>query len=371
MRRLAFSTGLIFATLLVPTVTDAQTTRAQKARACAQLEGELASLQRLADSRSSRNFAKFDAAVHKQQAQLDTANRRAKRDNCFGRRGLLFRRTPKETCPALLKRIDKMKGNLAALEKKRSRYAPARPGNTAQQKAAILRQLANIGCGQQYERFAAPQTRVVERRGLFGKIFRRTETVREFNNDFLDIPQVGTYRTVCVRSCDGYFFPISFSTTENSFVNDQAVCEARCPGGAPELYVYKNPGETPEEMRSVSGKPYQSLETAFLYQKEFVEGCSCRAPQSQLIAISQSDEAGVPLDPQSTPAQIAQSGPIIPLPMPKQTAMIDPDTLAAERLHMTFKPYRPPEVRSDKGVVNTADGRSIRIVGPKFFGAQE
>ena len=28
-------------------------------------------------------------------------------------------------------------------------------------------------------------------------------------------PQSGTYRTVCVRTCDGAYFPISFATVRN------------------------------------------------------------------------------------------------------------------------------------------------------------
>src|SRR5690606_29512315 len=32
----------------------------------------------------------------------------------------------------------------------------------------------------------------------------------------------GTYRTVCVRLCDGFFFPISFATTPDRFGADEA-----------------------------------------------------------------------------------------------------------------------------------------------------
>ena len=50
----------------------------------------------------------------------------------------------------------------------------------------------------------------------------------------------GTYRTVCVRLCDGSFYPISFSTTPDNFARDEAQCRSSCrtngpgprPGGA-------------------------------------------------------------------------------------------------------------------------------------------
>ena len=365
--------GLTFALLMVAPIAHAQTsTRLSKGQYCAQLEGELARMQRAKHSQSNRNFEKYDAAVHKQQAQLDRANKLAKRDGCSGRRGFLFRRTPKPTCPALLKRIDKMHRNLAALEKKRSRYAPA-PSNNGIEKARILRQLGNAGCGAQYNRFARAEP-IRERRGLFGTIFRSRDTgfSRQWGMDERDIPEVGTYRTVCVRACDGYFFPISFSTTQGSFERDEGVCQSQCPGADVSLYIYHNPGETPEDMRSLDGQAYNSMETAFLYQKEYVPNCSCQAPQSQMASIA-GDNPTQPTAPalRTEAATQRPTGPIVPLPMPKQSAMIDPDTRAAERLGVPFAPYKPPEVRSDKGVVRTADGRSIRIVGPKFFGSQE
>lgn len=44
-----------------------------------------------------------------------------------------------------------------------------------------------------------------------------------------------TYRTVCVRTCDGYFWPISFSTTEDYFDRDQAQCASSC--GSPASFM--------------------------------------------------------------------------------------------------------------------------------------
>lgn len=87
--------------------------------------------------------------------------------------------------------------------------------------------------------------------------------------------QRGTYRTVCVRLCDGFFFPISFATTPDRFGADEAACNARCASGA-RLYVYPNPGAEPEEMRDVRGQPYTDLKNAFLFRTEYVEACTCK-----------------------------------------------------------------------------------------------
>lgn len=86
----------------------------------------------------------------------------------------------------------------------------------------------------------------------------------------------GTYKTVCVRLCDGYAFPISFSTTSSSFARDQRTCENSCTSPA-KLYVYRNTGTDPSEMYDLRGRPYSALPTANLYQTSYDESCKCRA----------------------------------------------------------------------------------------------
>jgi hypothetical protein len=83
-----------------------------------------------------------------------------------------------------------------------------------------------------------------------------------------------TYRTVCVRLCDGYFWPVSFSTTGDGFARDQAACDRSCTSPS-RLYVYRNPGEEPQDMRSVEGQPYSKLPTAFLYRAKYDAQCRC------------------------------------------------------------------------------------------------
>jgi hypothetical protein len=91
----------------------------------------------------------------------------------------------------------------------------------------------------------------------------------------------GTYRTVCVRLCDGYFFPISFATTPEHFAEDAATCSSRCNSSA-RLYVYPNPGGEPEQMTALDGKPYTALPSAFLFRTKYDAACTCKPqPWSQ------------------------------------------------------------------------------------------
>lgn len=85
-----------------------------------------------------------------------------------------------------------------------------------------------------------------------------------------------TYRTMCVRLCDGYAWPISFATASSSFDRDQKICEQSCSAPA-KLYSYPNPGGEMEDMVDLSGKRYSDLPSAYAYQAVYNDSCKCRA----------------------------------------------------------------------------------------------
>lgn len=94
----------------------------------------------------------------------------------------------------------------------------------------------------------------------------------------------GTFRTVCVRLCDGYYWPISFSTTEDLFGRDSMACQQSC-GMPARLYVYRAPGGRPEEMIGLGGQPYSRLRTAFQFRVRYDAACSCKAQPWEAEAV--------------------------------------------------------------------------------------
>ena len=88
----------------------------------------------------------------------------------------------------------------------------------------------------------------------------------------------GTVRTLCVRTCDGYYFPISFSTTRKHLARDEATCQRACPGAEALVYYHRAAGEGPEQMVSLSGSRYTDLPTAFSYRTALNPSCSCGKP---------------------------------------------------------------------------------------------
>ena len=98
--------------------------------------------------------------------------------------------------------------------------------------------------------------------------------------------------TVCVRTCDGYYFPISYSTNATRFADDEKSCQRLCPASEVALYSFRNPGEGMDQAVSNAGQLYTALPNAYRYRKEVTAGCSCRrAGQSWGEALKNADDA--------------------------------------------------------------------------------
>jgi len=147
----------------------------------------------------------------------------------------------------------------------------------------------------------------------------------------------GGYRTLCVRTCDGYYFPISFSSQPRDFVRDQNACTAMCPAAKAQLYYHAVPEEESEDMVSVvDQKPYSELPNAFNYRTvglRAVPGCACHSRPSL---------------PKFTPA---------PAPIASNAFAVLPTGKKA-----------PDE--SDAGEPDV-EREYVRVVGPAFFPDQE
>ena len=81
--------------------------------------------------------------------------------------------------------------------------------------------------------------------------------------------------TLCVRTCDGYYWPVSYSTTQASFTRDATQCRSSCATPA-RLFVYRNPGADVQSMVDLQGKPYAQTRNAFRYRTEYVKDCRCK-----------------------------------------------------------------------------------------------
>ncbi|MEQ1697375.1 MAG: DUF2865 domain-containing protein [Hyphomicrobiaceae bacterium] len=83
-----------------------------------------------------------------------------------------------------------------------------------------------------------------------------------------------TYRTVCVRLCDGAYVPVSFATTRDRFKADAAKCKSTC-GSPAKLYVGPPDGSA-DDLVDVRGSAYSDLPNAFKYRTSYDAACSCK-----------------------------------------------------------------------------------------------
>ncbi len=241
---------------------------------CRELESKLAA-DWVRGNQSGNLLPRLNKKIRKQDAVFNKLQSRADRMNCYENMfifGRTLRRTKK--CHAIDRKIRTAKRKLARLRDERASIKDAsRDGNRRQR---IIQELASNNCGDQY-RYEARRSsgNWFEDSGLgelFGGPRRRLRPRDNFSGT---IQPYATYRTMCVRLCDGYYFPVSFSTLPSNFQTDTDVCQNKCAAPA-ELYVYRNPGGEVEQMITPDGRPYDSIENAWRYRKEYIKGCSCK-----------------------------------------------------------------------------------------------
>jgi hypothetical protein len=255
---------------------------------CLQLEQRL-----VAESQQGVQTREILPKIENDMRQLEAARRAAEaqlhRSDCFDQ--FLFSKTLRRTpaCIQLSQQVESMGRRLAELDAQRRQILGTRDRSYQDD---IIRELARNGCGPQYVQEA--RRRDASRVPFFGLWEDEGDLPREGGNRFGTLP-FATYRTLCVRLCDGYYFPVSFATLPNHFARDQQICQSRCAAPA-ELYYHQNPGGAVEDMVSAqTQQPYTSLKVAWRYRKEYVPGCSCK--QSEYVAQPGEKKAEAPSGP--------------------------------------------------------------------------
>jgi hypothetical protein len=87
------------------------------------------------------------------------------------------------------------------------------------------------------------------------------------------IPNWGSGRPVCVRTCDGFFFPLANSPGGRESQSD--MCQALCPAAETEVMYMGGDGNIENATRRGGGS-YSSLANAGKYLRQFDAACSCR-----------------------------------------------------------------------------------------------
>ncbi|WP_333823567.1 DUF2865 domain-containing protein [Pinisolibacter sp.] len=390
VRRAATIVGAVVAVALSAASAEAQS------YVCNDLAAKLASLEKRASSSPADRWA----AAIAEQKQAITQNRasQARCGNPFDPR-----------CAALVERGQKMAANLASLERQHARMGGG--GGASNEQARLRTLMTQLRCGERQQPGAQPITatfdgtrsRVTingaapgqsgvtyriaqpgetppgvrteprqENRGLFGFLFggggnsagdpepSQEQVIDPTTAQMLS----GSYRTLCVRTCDGYFFPISFNASQGRLRTDANVCKALCPAAETRLYYHHNPGQEAEQAIAAdgTGDPLTRLPNAFRYRTEVVPDCTCGKPDLRLLPPGAGGLRG------TREAGLATGD--LPLPRVKPDMDEDPETQAVTVAGLTVEPVSPQpqsETVADASSGDPGAPPKVRIVGPQYF----
>ncbi|NGN39579.1 DUF2865 domain-containing protein [Mesorhizobium sp. CGMCC 1.15528] len=375
------------ALLVLASIVFATSAIAASSRVCRQLEAELASAG--SGGGGSAQFRRYDAALSKQRQQLSAAKGNARAAGC----GFSLFGSNVQQCARINANVQKMERNVDTLQRKRDQSAGRGGGRS---RATILASLNANGCRNQVvarQPFSPrtdnsdrgnylvmqPQVGTGERRQTIDNAPVRTarQVAKPNQASGMQTPS-GQYRTVCVRTCDGYYFPMSFASSKREFARDQQNCQAMCPGAEMQVFFHQSSPAAMKEVKegeeapeisdesadmvsSVSGKPYSEMPNAYLYKRETLpkpEGCSCNAPKNfEVIA------GNPPPSSEATSSTAPNESPSI-LPVAPPAAQ---ETHASSIQKLGPEPAAQPAETKPSELAPLDPNRKVRVVGPVFL----
>src|SRR6202171_2064859 len=242
---------------------------------CPRLEAQLATIDRgggSGDPAKDEQIRRYQDAAAKQQGELDRVTSQAKRMGCDSSGFFSLFSGQSAQCGPVNNQIQQMRGNLDQITSSLERLRSGGVGGAGREKQrrSVLSAVAQNNCGPQYAAAARGSGNFLD------NLFNNSSTPTPPPGADLG-PQSGTFRTVCVRTCDGGYFPISFATVPARFPDDEKPCKALCPATEASLYAYRNPGEDINQAVSINGQPYTQSPNAFRFRQEFNPSCACKA----------------------------------------------------------------------------------------------
>jgi len=371
-RRIA---GAALLALAMPAAAAAQITYPQAAPpaggagspVCGRLEAQLAAIDRGAgaDPARAEQTRRIEETLNRQQADLDRTQAQWQRLGCQPPSLFSIFSNQSPQCGPLNNQVSQMRTGIdrTMAELQRSRHG----ADDDMQRQAVLGALGQNNCGPQYRVAAAPQ------RGFFETLFGGGGGPAPGAGALpgvADYPQIGGsgYRTLCVRTCDGFYFPISYSTSPARFAEDEQACQKLCPAAEAVLYSHRNPGEEVAQAVASNGRAYKDLPNAFRYRREFNAACSCKqAGQTWADAMGQTRDSTVERGDVVVTEERAKA-----LSQPRNES---PNRTGAPRADArkptgTMPAVAPPDAPDPTAAASEPGKRAVRTVGPTFMPAR-
>lgn len=223
--------------------------------------------QAIADAGRNDQGAQYQAAAERQRQELDRTTAYAHSVGCDRKQFLFFGSAPPPQCGQINGQIERMRANLADLQSR---------GGAGSRGDLVARY--NSEC-------ANPQpTNFLTALFGGGRSGPNEVQTEPLNPDAAPIEKpvdanpgearAGS-KAVCVRSCDGSFFPVSYSASSGRLQSLDDMCHALCPNAEVSLFTYPASGEI-EQAVSMTGARYMDSPNALKFRQSFDPSCSCR-----------------------------------------------------------------------------------------------
>lgn len=364
--------------VLVVALALAGSSAAHASAVCTQLKSQLERVSENAGS--SANFRRFADAARKQESQIDQVRSDLKRFGCTSGSIIVLGGQNAQACDKLTSAHKKMLVNLAALERKRDSFAQR------SNKVAVRRVQAALKANDCDGRRASIQAAALKGRedairakrakspgltSIIGDSGGRSEIIASTGltrSNIMIEPRAangGGYRTLCVRSCDGFFFPVSSRATTSDFARDERTCQMMCPGTQTELYFHAADGQESEDMISArTSQPYAEMENAFVYRNASApmsKACGCN--MGAFYKEMQRREAILNGEEEAQEGSITTWVHPINRPDPGE----DPETMLDAEMRLSSEDVTAVLSASTQERPMSEAERQVRMVGPTFL----
>ncbi|WP_332310716.1 DUF2865 domain-containing protein [Methylocystis silviterrae] len=273
--KLAVAAGVAFGLLAVSPA-------AGESPYCTELRAQIARAS--AGSRAG----KFQAAAAKQRGEYARVAARGRALGCDRGQFLFFGDPPPPQCGQINAQLRQLSGAVAAYER-------ATSDDGGQRQALAARYEAECRNPQ------AAQARVARPRNFFEELFgvapdespgARDMPVgpdAEQEYDPSDGKPRGGPMAICVRACDGGFFPITYSARSSNLDDLATMCRALCPNAEVKLYTASQ-GKGLSSALSIDGEAYSDHPNAHKFEKTYDPSCGCKPPgQSWAEALAEAE----------------------------------------------------------------------------------
>lgn len=323
---------------------------------CQDLNGELVSLDETYSTPTQ--VRKYARAIAEQKMSMRQLRNSMREEGCSGGSIFILGGDNADACSEHEAKMARMEANLSILNDKRMSLLTGQ--DSAARRQRVIAAIEQNGCNDQPVLASTDPSDDDDPEPFATDMPDGRETIRVpestdgyGSNQFIDLGGAatsGSYRTMCVRTCDGAYFPISSQASTLSFGRDAQVCSMMCPGMETELFYHSIRQET-DAMRSVvTGRLYGQLDNAYRFRTTDAgedKPCSCNFSLYYREMMRREAHVADPGKRQAKQSSIVWVKPQLRGQLSKEVA--------------AAKPVKQPALRDYK-----PDAR-IRMIGPMFL----